>query len=60
MRRALEGIEKVLGAEHPDTLTIVNNLGILLNKTDRRSEAIALLRSKAEMTDKIRWPAPEL
>ena len=29
-RRALEGYEKVLGAEHPDPLTSVNNLGNVL------------------------------
>jgi hypothetical protein len=29
-RRALEGREKVLGPEHPDTLTSVSNLGSVL------------------------------
>ena len=29
-RRALDGREKVLGAEHPDTLASLNNLAILL------------------------------
>ena len=29
-RRALETREKVLGADHPDTLSSVNSLGILL------------------------------
>ena len=28
-KRAIEGSEKVLGAEHPDTLRIVSNLGVL-------------------------------
>ncbi len=30
-RRALDGSEKALGPEHPDTLTSVNNLGLVLD-----------------------------
>jgi hypothetical protein len=29
-RRALDGYEKVLGKEHPDTLTSADNLALLL------------------------------
>ena len=53
-RRALEGYEKALGSEHPDTLMSVNNLTFLLNATDRRPEAIALLRRFAVLSDDSR------
>ena len=31
-RQALRGYEKVLGPEHPDTLTSVNNIGLVLER----------------------------
>ena len=38
-RRALEGYEKVLGREHPDTLTSVNNLASVLRYQGKYEEA---------------------
>jgi len=43
-RRAMEGREKALGAEHPDTLMSVNNLGILLSDKGDYAGAEALYR----------------
>jgi hypothetical protein len=31
-RQALRGYEKVLGPEHPETLTSVNNVGLVLER----------------------------
>ncbi|MCX8513373.1 MAG: tetratricopeptide repeat protein, partial [Chthoniobacteraceae bacterium] len=44
LRRALEGIEKTLGAENPDTLVSVTNLGDLLNDKGDYEGAEKLLR----------------
>ena len=41
-RRALEGREKALGLNHPDTLASVNNLGALLYKQGHLEEAKVL------------------
>jgi hypothetical protein len=41
-RRALEGYEKVLGPEHPHTLTSINNLGNVLKSQGKYEEAEAL------------------
>ena len=38
-RRALEGRESQLGAQHPDTLVSVNNLAMLLKKQGKLEEA---------------------
>ena len=43
-RRALEGLEKVLGQDHPHTLICLNNLAILLKRDHRLREAVQLLR----------------
>jgi tetratricopeptide (TPR) repeat protein len=43
-RRALEGYEKALGPEHPDTLDTVNNLGLLLSDKGDYDGAEALYR----------------
>ena len=40
--RVLAGYERALGADHPRTLGIVNNLAILLNKAGDRAAAAAL------------------
>jgi Tfp pilus assembly protein PilF len=39
LRRALEGRATVLGQEHPDTLTSVNNLGLVLSRQGKYEEA---------------------
>jgi hypothetical protein len=44
LRRALVGYEKVLGAEHPDTLTSVDHLGNVLERQGKYDEAEAMLR----------------
>jgi len=38
-RRALEGKESQLGPQHPDTLTSVHNLAVLLQKQGKLEEA---------------------
>jgi len=38
-RRALKGRENVLGPEHPDTLSSVNNLGMVLKTQGKYEEA---------------------
>ena len=43
-RRALETREKVLGADHPDTLNSVNNLGNLLADNGDYDRAEQLFR----------------
>jgi len=43
-RRALAGYERVMGPEHPDTLTSVNNLAMLLYSTGAYGEAEPLFR----------------
>ena len=53
-RRALEGYEKALGAEHPVTLMSVYSLGSILNRLERRAEALKLLRSYAELSEQAR------
>ena len=51
-RRALEGYEKALGAEHPDTLGSVNNLGTLLYYNGDYDGAEALYRRALEGYEK--------
>ena len=53
-RRALEGCEKTLGLKHPDTDTAAYGLAGTLNATDRRPEAIALLRRFAVLSAESR------
>ena len=45
MREALEGYRRVLGDDHPDTLTSINNMGALLNKLGRYDDAAEVLRA---------------
>nr|WP_294528869.1 tetratricopeptide repeat protein [uncultured Rhodopila sp.] len=47
-RRALESCERVLGAEHPDTLGSVNNLAHCLQALGDASAALPLFRRAAE------------
>jgi hypothetical protein len=53
-REELESIQRALGPEHPDTLSSANSLASLLNDTDRRPEALALLRNYAALSDDAR------
>ena len=51
-RRALEARERTLGNEHPDTLTSVNNLALLLRRTGRYDEAEPLYRRALEARER--------
>jgi tetratricopeptide (TPR) repeat protein len=53
-RRAVKGYEKALGPGHPTTLISASNLAFLLNATNRRPEALALLRHYAALSDDAR------
>jgi CHAT domain-containing protein len=44
-RRALETQERVLGKEHPDTLTSLGNLAVLLVRREKPEEALRVLRT---------------
>jgi len=41
-RQAPRGYEKVLGPQHPDTLTSVNNVGLVLERQGKYEEAEAM------------------
>jgi hypothetical protein len=47
-RRALEGRERVLGKEHPETLASVNNLAGCLQALGDVAEALPLFRRAAD------------
>ena len=47
----MEARERILGPEHPDTLTSVGNLANLLNATGRLAEAVVLLREHAAKSE---------
>ena len=53
LRRALEGFERVLGKEHPDTLTSVNNLARLLDSTGDYAGAEPLYRRALEGIERV-------
>jgi tetratricopeptide (TPR) repeat protein len=55
-RRALEACERVLGAEHPDTLTSVNNLALLLYDQGKYDEAEPLFRRALEARERVLGP----
>jgi hypothetical protein len=52
-RRALEGREKALGREHPDTLISVSKLGTVLQSQGRYEEAEAMHRRALEGREKV-------
>ncbi|PWW77303.1 hypothetical protein C7212DRAFT_185931 [Tuber magnatum] len=47
-RRALEGKEKILGLDHPETLTSVNNLALVLQYQGKYDESEAMNRRALE------------
>ncbi|KAM5358060.1 hypothetical protein ACJZ2D_015635 [Fusarium nematophilum] len=55
-RRGLEGSEKVLGPEYPDTLTSVNNLGSVLESQGKYNEAEAMHRRALKAREKVLGP----
>jgi tetratricopeptide (TPR) repeat protein len=54
-REALEGREKMLGKEHPDTLTSVNNLASVLRDQGEYEEAEVMNRRALEGWEKVLW-----
>jgi tetratricopeptide (TPR) repeat protein len=52
-RRALEARERVLGAEHPDTLSSVNNLACLLYRQGKYDEAEPLYRRALQTFERV-------
>jgi tetratricopeptide (TPR) repeat protein len=50
---ALEAREAILGAEHLDTLTSVNNLGLVLSRQGKYEEAEAMHRRALETREKV-------
>jgi tetratricopeptide (TPR) repeat protein len=53
-RHQFEAIQKNLGSEHPDTTAAAYGLAGILNRLQRRPEAIALLRRFAVLSDDSR------
>ena len=52
-RRALAAFERVLGAEHPDTLSSVNNLANLLKNQGKNDEAEPLYRRALAAQERV-------
>jgi hypothetical protein len=52
-RRALEVREKMLGPEHPDTLTSADNLGSILERQGKYEEAEAMHRRNLKGREKL-------
>jgi tetratricopeptide (TPR) repeat protein len=52
-RRALKAREKVLGREHPSTLTSVDNLGLVLSSQGKYEEAEAMHRRALKAREKV-------
>jgi len=48
-RRTLELMETVLGREHPDTLTSMNNLALVLDSQGKYSEAEQMHRQTLKL-----------
>ena len=57
MVQVMETRKRVLGAEHPDTLTSINNLAHTFKKQHRDSEAIRLMFSCMELCLEVLGPA---
>jgi tetratricopeptide (TPR) repeat protein len=53
LERALETRRRVLGAEHPDTLKSVSQLGILLNDQGKRDEALPYYREALDASRRV-------
>jgi tetratricopeptide (TPR) repeat protein len=52
-RQTLELGEKVLGLEHPDTLTSMNNLAVVLRSQGKYAEAKQMHRQELELREKV-------
>jgi tetratricopeptide (TPR) repeat protein len=53
LRRALQGREKVLGPEHPDTLTSMSNLALVLRSQGKYEEAEAMNRQTLALSETV-------
>jgi tetratricopeptide (TPR) repeat protein len=51
-REVLEVRQNSLGPEHANTLDVINYLGSLLEKSNRREAALELLRTRAALSDR--------
>ena len=56
MRRALECRERVFGPEHPDTLSSVNNLALLIRGMGDYAQAEPLLRRALDSCERVSGP----
>ena len=54
VRRSLEGRERTLGPEHPDTLTSLNVLGVLLRSKNDHEGAELYLRKHLETLERLK------
>jgi tetratricopeptide (TPR) repeat protein len=52
-RRALEMMEKVLGQEHPDTLSSMNSLAVVLRRQGKYEEAERMHRRALELRERV-------
>jgi len=53
MRRGFEVSERVLGAEHPDTLVLINTLANVLEDQGKLDEAETLFRRCLEVNERV-------
>lgn len=51
--RAMETRQRVLGHEHLDTLTVINNLAFTLKSQSRNKEAISLMETCFQLRERI-------
>ena len=56
LTRALEGCRRVLGEDHPDTLTVLNNLALLYQAAGRYADAGPLLQQLLDQQKKKYGP----
>ncbi|KAF2189776.1 hypothetical protein K469DRAFT_47842 [Zopfia rhizophila CBS 207.26] len=54
--RVIETRKRVLGKEHPDTLTSMNNLTFTLKSESRHEEAVSLMKTCFELRKRIIGP----
>jgi Tetratricopeptide repeat len=52
----METSKRVLGAEHPSTLTSMNNLAFTWKGQDRDKEAIALMKECVQLGERVLGP----
>jgi len=48
-----ETTKRVLGAEHPDTLTSINNLAFTIKEQGRKMEAIKLMAECVQLRNRV-------